>query len=138
MKFFISIIVIASVTTFAYVSFQTEEKTFCIEDWYAQTSELFQGASAFFSLPESSEQETLEQDIRLQALLPADKIDLHYRSEESAPQIMPLQSSHSGLLPNLFNSKRDPGTQFKGQVHTDDNDNIVGAEVNVSIPADIR
>lgn len=140
MKTFISFIVVISLSAGAFLAFDGEEKEVCIEDWYAQTSQLFQSASRFFdNMGSPNSEEIKEIDAKLQALLPPETIDLSYNSD-TAPitTALSLESQQQTLLPNLFDQSNAPGTQIKGQVHTDDKDNIVGAEVNVSIPTDIR
>ena len=142
MKAFLSLTVLLVVTSGIVFGLQSDKEEVCIEDWYAQTSQLFQSASNFFSSSTgsaSSAKEIEELDAKLQELLPTENIDFSYRSEETPTLISSLATdSQPGLLPDLFDQKNQPKTKFKGQVHTDDQDNIVGAEVNVSIPADIR
>ena len=139
MKTFISFIVVISICGGAFLALHGEEKEVCIEDWYAQTSQLFQSASRFFDhVGSPSSEEIKEFDAKLQALLPPETIDLSFSSDQTPITTALSLESQQTLLPNLFNKDNAPGTQIKGQVHTDDQDNIVGAEVNVSIPTDIR
>ena len=139
MKTFISFIVVIAICGGAFLALHGEEKEVCIEDWYAQTSQLFQSASRFFDhVGSPSSEEIKEFDAKLQALLPPETIDLSFSSDQTPITTALSLESQQTLLPNLFNKDNAPGTQIKGQVHTDDQDNIVGAEVNVSIPTDIR
>ena len=140
MKTFISFIVVIAICGGAFLALHGEEKEVCIEDWYAQTSQLFQSASRFFDhVGSPSSEEIKEIDAKLQALLPPETIDLSYSSDQAPiTTALSLESQQQPLLPNLFHQDNAPGTKIKGQVHTDDQDNIVGAEVNVSIPTDIR
>ena len=137
MKTVISIFIISILCAGTFLSLQSKDKEVCIEDWYAQTSQLFQSASHFFKRSGPSSTEIEEFDAKLQALLPPENLDLSLRAEDQ-PAITAALNSESALLPNLFNQTNAPGAKIKGQVHTDEKDNIVGAEVNVSIPADIR
>jgi hypothetical protein len=145
LKAFLSVFVLSFILVGTLFSLPTEQKEVSIEDWYADTSKLFQSASAFFSRTAQSndveiEVEQLSLDSKLQALLPSSNIDLSYQSDEHTSIITSAASdSQSLLLPDLFKlTNSGPSTQFNGQVHTDNDDNIVGAEVNVSIPTDIR
>ncbi len=137
LKIILSFVVIISIICVSLFTQKSEQDEFCIEDWYAQTSSLFQSASSFFSHSGTASQETQELDAKLQELLPSANMDLTYHNEPHEITLGSLKSDQ-GLLPNLFNQPLDLKTQFKGQVHTDDKDNIVGAEFKVSIPADIR
>ena len=80
------------------------------------------------------EEESL--DLKLEALLPSsqlvssDQPDLSPKSDSEVPD--------TALLPDLFQKDEKAGTSFTGQVHTDENDNIIGAEVQVAIPTDIN
>ncbi len=120
--------------------FQDESKRPCIEDWANQTQLLFSDASEYFrqlSLPKqpSSAEDLL--DKKLQELLPVESIDLTYRPQTPSmpsPTTMALGSSQPQLLPNLFNNDEDEGTSVSGKVHMDEDDNIIGAEVQVAIP----
>lgn len=135
----IFVVVAVSVSVGIFVNVESNKKEICIEDWYAQTSQLFQSASGFFSSNGTTSHEADTLDAKLQALLPTDNMDLSYHSNEVDSGINPLATgTKQALLPNLFNPTKDTSTQIKGQVFTDEKDNIVGAELNLSIPADIR
>jgi hypothetical protein len=143
LKTFLSVLVLSLILAGTLFSLQADQKEVCIEDWYADTSKLFQSASAFFARNGQLKETEIEHqalDIKLQALLPSSNIDLSYQSDEHTSIITSASSdSQNLLLPDLFKlTNSGPSTQFKGQVHTDKDDNIVGAEVNVSIPTDIR
>lgn len=137
MKIILSFIVIISIVCVALFTQKSEQEEFRFEDWYANTSSLFQSASSLFSYSGTASQETHELDAKLQELLPSADMDLTYHNEPHEITVGSLMSEQ-GLLPNLFNQPLDLKTQFKGQVHTDDKDKIVGAEFKVSIPADIK
>lgn len=139
LKAIIAICIVTTVSIGIFLNIQSDKKEVCIEDWYAQTSQLFQSASGFFSSNGTTPHEADTLDAKLQALLPSDNMDLSYHSNEVDSGINPLATgTKQALLPNLFNPTNDPSTQIKGQVFTDEKDNIVGAELNLSIPADIR
>ncbi len=132
------------IATGSYFTFQSDVKTqICIEDWYANTSSLFQSASSFFSSSDASEETKRDQqqlDAKLQALLPTTEIDLSFQSvQQETISGSKAANSNDPLLPNLF-IKDTPslGTRFNGLVHTDKDDKVVGAEVNISIPTNIR
>jgi len=112
-----------------------------MQTWINSTQGLLEGAKGLFSSPSPS-----EEDEKLQALLPTDQLDLSYRPDESLNSaIAPQQGSVPSisisdareLLPDMFNAQAEPSTSVKGQVHTDENDNIIGAEVHVAIPANM-
>ncbi len=48
-----------------------------------------------------------------------------------------LDKPQSELLPNLFNPQQNEGTSLSGKVHMDEDDNIIGAEVQVAIPTSL-
>ncbi len=120
--------------------FQEESKRPCIEDWANQTQLLFTDASEYFhqfSLPKEQPSEADLLDKKLQELLPTDSMDLTYRPPtETAPEhtTIALDSSQPKLLPDLFNTSKEEGTSVSGKVHMDEDDNIIGAEVQVAIP----
>ncbi|MFT7108879.1 MAG: hypothetical protein ACI843_000532 [Psychrobacter glaciei] len=132
------------IATGSYFTFQSDVKTqICIEDWYADTSSLFQSASSFFSSSVTSAETKSEQDqldTKLQELLPTTEIDLSFQSVQQETIISSITArSNDPLLPNLFiKDTPSPGTRFNGLVHTDKDDKVVGAEVNISIPTNIR
>lgn len=116
-----------------------QEDRYCIEQWLANTQDLFQNATAIFSSGASSDSdqpsETEALDEKLQALLPVEsteQIDWHYK--ESETDITQADSKEGSLLPNLFDETKGAKTTVTGQLHLDEADNIVGAEVNVEIP----
>jgi len=116
-----------------------QEDRYCIEQWLANTQDLFQNATAIFSgitSPESNQpSETEALDEKLQALLPVEstkQIDWHY--QESDTDITQAENGDSSLLPDLFDETNGAKTTVTGQLHLDEADNIVGAEVNVEIP----
>jgi hypothetical protein len=144
LKTFISLIFVSIISVGAFFALQSDaKKQACIEDWYADTTSLFQSASTFFGPSAASNETKNEQqelDTKLQALLPTTEIDLSY---QSAPQetiiSLVLPSAQKSLLPNLFiEDVPGPSTRFNGLVHTDKDDNVVGAEVNISIPTNIH
>ncbi len=113
----------------------------CIEDWAKQTQSLFTGASAYFFTPEGQDKVDRKDilDQRLQELLPTDNMDLKYHPTPKAitTTTAALDKSHRGLLPNLFNKTKSDGTSLSGKVHMDEDDNIIGAEVEVAIPTNL-
>lgn len=120
--------------------YQDNETAPRIDDWIAQTRSLFNDAAlSLEKMPISddlsSKQDSLDE--KLQALLPNASMDLSY-SPASDNQTLASQAlaskANKELLPNLFQSKNDKSTSLSGQVHMDEDDNIIGAEVQVSIP----
>lgn len=107
----------------------------CIEDWMSHTGTLFESALSVFS-SESNEppQAPDSVDERIESLLPNQVIDLSLPREDDALSENQGRDPEQALLPNLFVKKDQPKTQFKGQVHMDENDKIIGAEVQVAIP----
>lgn len=107
----------------------------CIQDWLSHTESLFENALSVFS---KDSEDALEQgdplDERIQSLLPSQVIDLSLPQEEGALGTSAGNEDDKALLPNLFVKKDEPKTQIKGQVHMDENDKIIGAEVQVAIP----
>ena len=119
--------------------YQGDDKAPCIEDWIAQTqSFLNSAASSLDNMPISGEQplKTDELDEKLQALLPNKDMDLSYTAAQQGDQAN-IQRNSDELLPNLFQNSTDKSTSLSGQVHMDDDDNIIGAEVQVSIPTNL-
>lgn len=135
---FIFIIVLLAGSGFYVFNSHNDNKP-RIEDWFAQTQGLFQQAGSILSFSpkdsaDKSEEESL--DLKLEALLPDARIDVEYQpilANDEAEQI-----NDTALLPDMFNQSGGPSTEIKGQVHKDENDNIIGAEVQVAIPADIN
>ena len=116
-----------------------QEDKQCIEQWLANTKDLFENATAVFSgsgsnLPEEqSETEVLDQ--KLQELLPVESTaEINWDVAETDATVNAVREETNALLPNLFNEKNQTKTTVSGQLHLDDSDNIVGAEVNVEIP----
>jgi hypothetical protein len=121
--------------------FQEDLPEPCIEDWAKQTKSLFTDASAYFkrfSLPKEQNTPYSEDllDQKLQELLPTQNMDLKYRPAiEAATSITAaLGKSQGDLLPDLFKKSQSDGTSLSGKVHMDEDDNIIGAEVEVAIP----
>jgi hypothetical protein len=144
LKTFISLIFVSILSVGAFFAFQSDAtKQACIEDCFADTANLFQIASSFFGPSVASNQtksEQLELDAKLQALLPSIEIDLSYQSTPQETIISSISTSaQQPLLPNLF-IKQVPGpsTRFNGSVHSDKDNKVVGAEINISIPTNIR
>ncbi len=111
----------------------------CLEDWITQTQSLFNDASTSIKNLSSSNKPTQPQDSlddKLQELLPSDSVDLSYQPFSEQEQSL-AQSDSPDLLPNLFQSQQQKSTSLSGQVHMDENDNIIGAEVQVSIPTNL-
>lgn len=134
MKKFVSIVIIIIASLGSYWLYQTEDQRPCIEDWAAQTASFFSNAGDFLNnikLPSPKEADPVDE--ALQALLPSSTIDLRYQAEDS--EIQSIADLETPLLPNLFEKKQDgPSTKVSGQVHTDDDDKIIGAELQVAIP----
>ena len=111
----------------------------CLEDWITQTQSLFNDASTSIKNLSNSNKPTQSQDSlddKLQALLPSDSVDLSYQPFSEQEQTL-AQGGNPDLLPNLFQSQQQKSTSLSGQVHMDENDNIIGAEVQVSIPTNL-
>lgn len=133
------IIVLILASSGVYFANMNEDDKPCIEDWYAQTQGLFQQAGSMFSFSfddsaEKTDEESL--DLKLDALLPDSRVDVEYQPILSNDADNKIQDT--ALLPNMFDKKQGPSTEIKGQVHKDENDNIIGAEVQVAIPTDIN
>ena len=119
---------------------QDEQARPCIEDWANHTQALFTDASQYFRQLSQPENPIMEEDLldkRLQELLPTTDMDLSYHPEPDdlfKPTTLALDKPQSGLLPDLFNGPKTAGTSVSGKVHMDEDDNIIGAEVQVAIP----
>ncbi len=123
-----------------------QEEKYCIEQWFNQTSELFEGAAELFtglSRPDEVDSDELESaadgihatDEKLQALLPVEDSKQIDWSLHSMDATVDAQGKNSdAVLPNLFGKSNENKARFSGQLHLDESDNIVGAEVNVEIP----
>jgi hypothetical protein len=119
--------------------YQKNDKVPCIEDWIAQTQSFLNSAvSSLDNMPITGEQplKTDDLDEKLQALLPNKDMDLSYTAASQGDQTT-IQRNSDELLPNLFQNSTDKSTSLSGQVHMDDDDNIIGAEVQVSIPTNL-
>jgi len=137
-KVIVSSILIASVAVGGWL-YQDSDKAPCIEDWIAQTqSFLNSAASSIDNMPISSDQQlqTDQLDEKLQALLPSEDLDLSYIATTDSDQAL-VSNTNDELLPNLFQNTTDKSTSLSGQVHMDNDDNIIGAEVQVSIPTNL-
>ncbi len=123
--------------------YQDDSSRPCLEDWVTQTQGLFSDASAFVKNLSSPKKNTVindDLDEKLQALLPSENIDLSYRPEQqkiTQNLQLAVESDSSELLPNLFSPQLDSGTSVSGKVHMDEDDNIIGAEVQVEIPTNL-
>jgi len=127
-----------------------QEDKYCIEQWFNQTSELFEGAAELFTGlsrseqtaddesnpdPSSSSDSPFAADEKLEALLPvADSKHIDWSVKSDNVSIAPQGKDSEAVLPNLFDKHSEGKTRFSGQLHLDESDNIVGAEVNVEIP----
>ena len=119
--------------------YQGNDKVPCIEDWIAQTQSFLSNAvSSIEKMPiPSDEQLKIDQlDEKLQALLPNENMDLSYSNITQSEQTQ-VKSADDELLPNLFKNTTDKSTSLSGQVHMDEDDKIIGAEVQVSIPTNL-
>lgn len=121
-----------------YITSSDNDKP-CIEEWLGQTKTVFANASSLFKLSSDSDtndatEESL--DLKLEALLPDTSVELSSQPDLS-PKLEPT-IPETALLPDLFNQTNENSAKIKGQVHTDENDNIIGAEVHVAIPTDIN
>lgn len=137
----ISLFVITTISLAAWF-YQSQPSQNQMQTWINSTQGLLQGAKGLFSNLKQS-----EDDEKLKALLPNEQLDLNYRPDPivsdnaitaqqgSVPSIS--ISDARELLPDMFNAQAEPSTSVKGQVHTDENDNIIGAEVHVAIPANM-
>lgn len=127
------------VTSGLYLVSSNDADKPCIEEWFGQTKEVFANASSLFQKSDNellieTEEESL--DLKLEALLPDSEFNLP-NQPNLKPKLEP-SISDTALLPDLFNQAEENTAKFKGQVHTDENDNIIGAEVHVAIPTDIN
>lgn len=130
--FLVSLFVIVALALGTWL-YQPEPSQQAMKTWFNNTQDLINGASDLFSSfkrPEDDEQ--------LKALLPSDELDLSIQPiTTSQDGSVPLISQNDAreLLPDMFSQSDEPKASVKGQVHTDENDNIIGAEVQVAIPA---
>ena len=139
------ILIISTISGIWY--WQQQSSSQHMQTWLNHTQDLLNGASGLFS---SFKQP--QEDEKLKALLPSDELDLSYRPDGSPDLANPIlttalnrqgsvpnvsQNDARELLPDMFSISTEPATSVKGQVHTDENDNIIGAEVHVAIPADM-
>ncbi len=134
-KVIVSSFLIASIAVGGWF-YQGGDKAPCIEDWIAQTQSFFSNAaSSIDNMPISNDQQlqTDQLDERLQALLPSEDLDLSYIATTDSDQTL-VSNTNDALLPNLFQNSTDKSTSLSGQVHMDNDDKIIGAEVQVSIP----
>ena len=119
--------------------YQSNDKVPCIEDWIAQTQSFLSNAvSSIEKMPlPSDDQLKIDQlDEKLQALLPNENMDLSYTAATQSDQAV-VENTNDELLPNLFKNTTDKSTSLSGQVHMDEDDKIIGAEVQVSIPTNL-
>ena len=129
--------------TALFVLFSPTQHEDQLDDWAKQSVQLFQDTAQFFSSLKPEEvlsDDTLDE--QLQSLLPSDTLDLKYEPDiDNNPEIVETQPpsiAPSALLPNLFDVKRPAnGTSVKGQIFTDEEDKIIGAEVQLAIPTDM-
>lgn len=138
----ISLLVITIISFAAWLYQSQPSENQHMQTWINSTQDLLQGAKGLFSNLEQP-----EEDEKLKALLPSEQLDLSYRPDPTLADIEITSQQGSvpsisisdarELLPDMFNAQAEPGTSVKGQVHTDENDNIIGAEVHVAIPADM-
>ncbi len=122
---------------------QPEEKRPHLTDWLNHTQSLISNAQQFIGTLSGDSAKTKAEhdnlDHKLQALLPSEHMDLNYHAATDASpavdtiEIKPLSTA----LPNLFTSETGPSTSVSGQVHMDEDDNIIGAEVKVAIPTNL-
>ncbi|WP_396588857.1 hypothetical protein [Bermanella sp. R86510] len=121
-----------------------------LDVWVSKTQSLFSETGQFFSrlslgpetTPVEKREDPLEDevDVRLQELLPPDRLVLEVDqdtplSSSDEQKTAFYQDPSSEPLPNLFiPRKKDQKTAIKGQIFTDENDEIIGAEVQLAIP----
>ena len=133
---------LAIVVGLSLILIDEDKDAYCIEQWFANTQDLFENATAIFQSspvePEILKPDTLESE--LQALLPKEDgltsskpINWHYEDDRALEPIA-ANSEDANLLPDLFQPKNDTTPTVSGQLHLDEADNIVGAEVEVAIP----
>jgi hypothetical protein len=138
---FVSLLVAVFIATYLFSEKHKHEQH--LDDWAKQSALLFQDTANFFSSLKSDEPLTPDTlDEELQDLLPSNQLNLRYEPDfESAIKIgntEPDSILPSALLPNLFMPKQpSTGTSVKGQLFTDEKDNIIGAEVQLAIPTDM-
>ena len=135
------LVVVALILTYLFSNESRREQH--LDDWAKQSAELFQDTAAFFSSLKSDESPIDDTwDEQLQSLLPSDTLDLKYAPDiddnAGIVETQPQSIAPSALLPNLFDVKRPAsGTSVKGQIFTDEEDKIIGAEVQLAIPTDM-
>lgn len=123
-----------------------------LDVWVSKTQSLFSETGQFFSrisLPSESSSSNTEQadqdpleddvDVRLQELLPPERlvldVDVDSDNASNEQQTVFYKDSNSEPLPNLFIPRtQEQKTAIKGQIFTDENDEIIGAEVQLAIP----
>ncbi len=122
---------------------QPEEKRTQLNDWLSHTQSLMNNAQKIIATLSGDSEKTKTAhdnlDHKLQALLPAEHMDLNYHAatdntlSAETIEVKPLSTA----LPNLFTSDTAPSTSISGQVHIDEDDRVIGAEVNVAIPTNL-
>ena len=136
-------VLLALILSSGYLTWHLQDKPTQphLEDWAQHTLALFTDAAQYFrsqAQPTPATEDLL--DKKLQALLPTESIDFSYHPEAAEPQkpIKLTQDTPRGhLLPDLFTPQETAGTSLSGKVHTDSDDNIIGAEVHIAIPTNM-
>lgn len=142
MKKILTFVIIISLGVLALGLSKNDNQEKRIDEWAKQSALLFQDTAKFFSsLQPDTPIEIDEVDKQIQTLLPSQEIDLRYDpsldSSINLSSEQPISVTPNALLPNLFNPKEKSGTSVKGQIFTDEEDKVIGAEVQLAIPTDM-
>lgn len=142
MKKILTFVIIISLGVLALGLSKNDNQEKRIDEWAKQSALLFQDTAKFFSsLQPDTPIEIDEVDEQIQTLLPSQEIDLRYDpsldSSINLSSEQPISVTPNALLPNLFNPKEKSGTSVKGQIFTDEEDKVIGAEVQLAIPTDM-
>ena len=144
MKVFLVLFVFFAASVAVFGLYQDDSQEQHIDEWAKQSVQLFKESARFFSSIETdvdTPPKVDSLDEKLQTLLPSENVDLDYKPDfEETLALADSQTSEissDALLPNLFAKQEKSGTSVKGQIFTDEEDNIIGAEVQLAIPTDM-
>jgi hypothetical protein len=141
-KIFLTFIVVIGLVVVAVGLSKNDNQEQRIDDWAKQSALLFQDTATFLSSLKSDIPAEVDAiDEKIQTLLPNKSIDLRYEPDLNESinlaNDQPINVGPNALLPNLFGAKQKSGTSLKGQIFTDEEDKIIGAEVQLAIPTDM-
>ncbi|EAT11441.1 hypothetical protein HF888_12665 [Bermanella marisrubri] len=116
-------------------------------DWIEKTTTLFEDSGKLFKDIGQDAQDEMEPspsitpakddvDEQLQALLPPERLDLKVDPMTLDDSAIPLETAaEQHQFSNLFEPRvKDQKPAFKGKLHTDENNEIIGAEMHLAIP----